>query len=135
MRHSAAPGRKLKEAAKRARCSRSLLSRIENDKTRPSLAMLHRIVEALGTNISALVDAQGDGKGIAVRAGRRPITATDVRFPRRHPVRVPGTAGTAVCAGRASTPPRRAAARRKASGVTPVAIASHRGPRRGSTSS
>ncbi len=70
-------GLKLKEVARRAHCSESLLSRIENDKTRPSLATLHRIVEALGTNISALLDAQGDEHGLVMRAGRRPIIATD----------------------------------------------------------
>ena len=42
-------GMTLKELALLAGCSESLLSKIENGRTSPSLPMLHRLVGALGT--------------------------------------------------------------------------------------
>jgi transcriptional regulator with XRE-family HTH domain len=48
-------GATLKQVAETAGCSESMLSKIENGRTYPSLPMLHRITEALGTNLSALL--------------------------------------------------------------------------------
>lgn len=53
-------GQTLKQVALTARCSESLLSKIENGKAYPSLPMLHRIVMALGTNLAALLASAGD---------------------------------------------------------------------------
>jgi transcriptional regulator with XRE-family HTH domain len=47
----------LKQVAKAAGCSESLLSKIENGKAYPSLPMLHRIAVALATNVGALLTA------------------------------------------------------------------------------
>ena len=44
-------GMTLKALADAANCSESLLSKIENGKASPSLPMLHRLVQALETNI------------------------------------------------------------------------------------
>ena len=49
-----ASGLKLRELADRLGCSESFLSKAENDKVRPSLAMLHKIVSALDINIPSL---------------------------------------------------------------------------------
>jgi transcriptional regulator with XRE-family HTH domain len=48
-------GATLKQIAEMAACSESMLSKIENGRAYPSLPMLHRIAEALGTNLSALL--------------------------------------------------------------------------------
>lgn len=47
-------GFKLRELADALDCSESFLSKVENDKAQPSLAMLHRIVTALEINIPSL---------------------------------------------------------------------------------
>jgi transcriptional regulator with XRE-family HTH domain len=64
---------KLKELAAAAGCSVSLVSKIENDKALPSITMLHRLVEALGTNVSALFARPEQELGIVSRKGSRPI--------------------------------------------------------------
>jgi transcriptional regulator with XRE-family HTH domain len=43
---------KLQELADRCKLSKALLSRIENDKTNPSISSLHNIAAALGINLS-----------------------------------------------------------------------------------
>jgi len=53
-------GATLKQVSKAASCSESLLSKIENGRTYPSLPMLHRIAVALGTNVSALLASAWD---------------------------------------------------------------------------
>lgn len=61
----------LREVAAAAGCSESMLSKIEADKSNPSLATLHRIVEALGMNMAQLF---GDEKTCTVfHAGERPV--------------------------------------------------------------
>lgn len=62
---------RLKDVADRAGCSESMLSKIENDKVAPSIGLLHRIVSAIGTNISALFEPTPDSA--VTRAGSRPI--------------------------------------------------------------
>ena len=49
----------LKEVAATVGCSEGFLSRVENDKVKPSLSTLHRLAAALGTNITTLF-ASGD---------------------------------------------------------------------------
>lgn len=63
---------RLKDVADRARCSDSLLSKIENGKAAPSLSTLHRITEALGTSVAACFSDQ-DVKPVTVyHKGERP---------------------------------------------------------------
>jgi transcriptional regulator with XRE-family HTH domain len=76
-------GLRLHELAERLNCSESFLSKVENNKVRPSLAMLHQIVGALELNIAQLfadsTDEPTDQIQI-VRANHRPIIRT-------HPLR------------------------------------------------
>jgi transcriptional regulator with XRE-family HTH domain len=76
-------GLRLHELAEHLDCSESFLSKLENNKVRPSLSMLHRIVGALGLNVSQLfADTEDNAPDQIqiVRAKQRPIIRT-------HPVR------------------------------------------------
>ncbi len=53
-------GLRLQDLADTLDCSESFLSKIENNKVRPSLSMLHQITVALGINISILFADQTD---------------------------------------------------------------------------
>lgn len=67
-------GLRLAELAEMLQCSESYLSKVENNKVRPSLSMLHRIVHSLGMNISQLFvdeDDTGGGQIQIVRAQER----------------------------------------------------------------
>jgi transcriptional regulator with XRE-family HTH domain len=66
-------GLTLQQVACQVGCSESLLSKIENDRTDPSLATLHRIVAALETNISAIFNSDADGHDVVFPPGQRPI--------------------------------------------------------------
>ncbi|KQT85426.1 cupin domain-containing protein [Aurantimonas sp. Leaf443] len=70
-------GMTLKAVAVAANCSESLLSKIENGKASPSLPMLHRLVEVLGTNIGWMFEEVDGEEGIVFRAGARPLIALD----------------------------------------------------------
>jgi transcriptional regulator with XRE-family HTH domain len=71
--------RSLRQLAGEVGCSESFLSKVENDKLRPSLAMLHRIVSVLGVSIGKLF-SRGNGVDpsvlTVVRANSRPILKT-----------------------------------------------------------
>lgn len=66
-------GLKLKDLAKLANCSVSLLSKFENDRASPSVRMLHKISSALGSNIGALFDVPPSVETQIARRGERPI--------------------------------------------------------------
>lgn len=69
---------RLRQLADKLGCSESFISKLENDKVRPSLAMLHRIVEILNINIAALFsEPLIDSPVLVVRADNRPIIRTD----------------------------------------------------------
>jgi transcriptional regulator with XRE-family HTH domain len=70
-------GMTLKRLAASAGCSESLLSKIENGKASPSLPMLHRLAEALGTNIGRMFDEVDGEEGIVFRVGHRPFITLD----------------------------------------------------------
>ncbi len=70
-------GLTLKALADDANCSESLLSKIENGKTSPSLPMLHRLVKVLGTNIGWMFEEADGEEGIVFRAGARPLISLD----------------------------------------------------------
>lgn len=72
----------LKELAQQVGCTESFLSKLENDKARPSLQMLHALVSALDTSISALFSPHAAGSSRVMRAGERPhITTTPRKGP------------------------------------------------------
>ena len=65
----------LRDMAKLVGCSESLLSKIENDRTSPSLSTLHNIAVALGLSIS---DIFGSGESETVtRANKRNVILVD----------------------------------------------------------
>ena len=70
-------GMTLKAVAEAAGCSESLLSKIENGKASPSLPMLHRLVQALDTNIGWMFEEVDGDEGIVFRKGSRPRIALD----------------------------------------------------------
>jgi transcriptional regulator with XRE-family HTH domain len=63
----------LRQLADIVGCTESFLSKVENDKARPSLTMLHKIVVALGISIAKLFAEDSDiGSPVTVlRAGKR----------------------------------------------------------------
>lgn len=69
---------RLRELADRLDCSESFLSKLENDKVRPSLAMLHRIVSILDINVAALFTEAANTSPVSiVRSNARPEILTD----------------------------------------------------------
>ena len=66
-------GLTLRELASRSRCSFSLLSKVENGKALPSLALIHRLVRVLETNISWLFEETEPQESPIYRAGERPL--------------------------------------------------------------
>lgn len=68
-------GLTLKDLAQQVGCSESLLSKIENERTTPSLSTLHKIVTVLDTNLS---DILGSGESETVtRANARNVLWVD----------------------------------------------------------
>src|SRR5579863_3087709 len=72
-----AKGLRLKQLALAVGCSESLLSKIENDKARPSLQMLHNIVNNLGITIGNLFADRSMSDDIVTRADERAIIRMD----------------------------------------------------------
>ncbi len=70
-------GMTLKALADAAGCSESLLSKVENGKASPSLPMLHRLVQALDTNIGWMFEETDGEEGIIFRRGSRPFITLD----------------------------------------------------------
>ena len=78
-----ARGFRLRDVADEAGCSESMLSKIENGQSSPSINMLHRIARVLGTTLGELFN-DFDGKKLHVmRRGTRPAVAE--YGPRRGP--------------------------------------------------
>lgn len=76
-------GLTLLQLAKKASCSESLISKLENGSASPSLAMLHRLAVALGTNIAELTSEETAPGGPIRRRGERPvIRAGDIALER-----------------------------------------------------
>ena len=71
-------GLKLRELANACGCTESFISKLENDKVKPSLAMLHRLVAELDINIATLFsdDERRNGPVSIMRLGERPIIRT-----------------------------------------------------------
>ncbi len=70
-------GMTLKALADAAGCSESLLSKVENGKASPSLPMLHRLVQALDTNIGWMFEEADGEEGVVFRQGSRPFITLD----------------------------------------------------------
>ena len=68
-------GLNLREVADMVGVTEGYVSKLENDKVRPSLATLHRLAHALKTNIGALVSETGpfDSTVTIIRQQERPI--------------------------------------------------------------
>ena len=71
-----AKGLLMREIADQVGCSKSLISKFEHGKASPSLATLHQIVRALGTNIGALCDHVPASTVHISRADGRPLIKT-----------------------------------------------------------
>ncbi|MFC3228406.1 cupin domain-containing protein [Marinibaculum pumilum] len=69
-------GLRLRDMAEATGLSESLLSKIENDKSTPSLGGLHRIAKALDTNVSHFFAAAERSPGVVARAGDRVVIRT-----------------------------------------------------------
>jgi len=67
----------LRDVADGVGCSEGYLSKIENSKTAPSLAVLHRVASALDVNMSYLFDTDHARDQIIARSGERPIVELD----------------------------------------------------------
>jgi len=62
---------RLAELAERVGCSESFLSKLENEKGSPSLKLLKKLAEELGTSIGALIDESPSEDGVFLRNGER----------------------------------------------------------------
>jgi transcriptional regulator with XRE-family HTH domain len=73
-------GMKLSEVAAGVSVSESFISKLENDKVQPSLAVLHKLVAFLGVNVSSLFGDLTEGQSplFVMRAGERPVIRTSL---------------------------------------------------------
>lgn len=67
----------LKELAASSGTSEGHMSKIENDKTEASLALLHRIAQTLGMNLDLFFDEAEAPERSVSRAGERPVLKID----------------------------------------------------------
>ncbi len=68
---------RLKDVAVKVPCSESLISKIERNRTVPSLRMLHRLAAVLETSIAGLLAPAAVGDDIVRRVGERPVIRLD----------------------------------------------------------
>lgn len=64
-------GYRLADLAERVGCSEGFLSKLENNKVKPSLQLLHKIVGELNTSIGSLFEAEHESDGVVMRKGKR----------------------------------------------------------------
>ncbi len=74
--HRKLRGLTLQELAQAARCSESMVSKIETSSVNPSLTMLSRLAAALDINVSVFFEGGSEGE-VVMRAGTRPRLDTD----------------------------------------------------------
>jgi transcriptional regulator with XRE-family HTH domain len=74
-------GLNLKAVAAGIDCSESFISKLENDKVQPSLAILHKLVAFLGINVTSLFNENDPNEGplFVMQAGTRPVIRTSLR--------------------------------------------------------
>src|SRR4051812_6266150 len=66
-------GMLLRDLAKKAGCSESMASKIENDKVTPSLTTLHRLCKALNMTVSSMLNSEPPQPWTILHAGERRI--------------------------------------------------------------
>lgn len=66
-------GLTLRELAEKSGCSESMLSKVERALASPSFSVLHRLAQALQTNISELTAAEEGEPSPVLRASERPV--------------------------------------------------------------
>ena len=67
----------IRELAERVGCDESMISKIENGKVAPSLAMLQKLVTALNRDLSSFFGADVNSPGLIQRKGERAVSMTD----------------------------------------------------------
>lgn len=70
-------GIRIRELAERVGCAESMISKIENGKVAPSLAMLQRLVEALNRDLSSFFGSDINSPGLVQKQGERTISHMD----------------------------------------------------------
>jgi transcriptional regulator with XRE-family HTH domain len=70
-------GFRLKDVAREAGCSESLVSKVENEKLEPSLHVLHKLCGALEIALGELFGDANGGSPITTRPGERPVIELD----------------------------------------------------------
>ncbi|MDB5591608.1 cupin domain-containing protein [Enterovirga sp.] len=65
-------GMRLRDLAEKSGYSESLISRIENDKTTPSLHTLHHLARALDLTVADLLSQESEQSLVVMQAGARP---------------------------------------------------------------
>lgn len=65
-------GLTLKELARLAHCSESMLSRVENGNANPSIKTMHRVASALNMPVSGLFQGADEDDNVVLRRGERP---------------------------------------------------------------
>lgn len=75
-------GYTLAQLADIVKCSESMISKVENDRLRPSIAMLHRFSQALETNIASLISEPDPNAEVVsiIRAESRPRIHVDAEW-------------------------------------------------------
>lgn len=71
----------LKQLADMVDCSESMISKIENDRTAPSLQLLHKITQALEISIGALFSDHEGMSCVVMRQGKRQMITTLLEQP------------------------------------------------------
>lgn len=70
-------GLTIKQVAELAGCSESLISKMENGVSSPSLSMLHKVAKAIGTNVSELTADEWSKQSPVLRSSERQINSFD----------------------------------------------------------
>ncbi len=70
-------GQRMRDLAEKVGCTESLISKIESGRVQPSVAMLYRLVEALGRDMSSFFGTDMESPGIVLKNGERPLLLTD----------------------------------------------------------
>ena len=70
-------GQRMRDLALKVGCTESLISKIESGRVQPSVAMLHRLVEALGRDMSSFFGTDLGSPGVVLKNGERPLLLTD----------------------------------------------------------
>lgn len=70
-------GLRIRDLAERVGCAESMISKIENGRVAPSLAMLQRLVQALRRDMASFFAADLDAAGVVQRPGERIVSRVD----------------------------------------------------------